>query len=64
MDAAARRGSLQSEFNPDNEKIAQYERKVLAHRYADLLHRIARPEQAAESNAVTASFQGKAGQRC
>jgi hypothetical protein len=60
MDAAARRDSLESEFQPDTEKIAQYERKVLAHRYAELLHRIARPEQAGDGNAVTTALQGKA----
>jgi hypothetical protein len=39
--AAARAGSLAKEFNPDSEKIAQYERKVLAQRYARLLYTIA-----------------------
>jgi hypothetical protein len=61
MDAAARRDSLQSEFQPDTEGIAQYERKVLAHRYAELLHHLARPQQVGESNAITAALQGKAG---
>jgi len=41
LDAAARAGSLTSEFQPDVERIAQYERKVLAQRYAALLHSIA-----------------------
>jgi hypothetical protein len=41
IDAAARGGSLSKEFQPDSEKIAQYERKVLARRYAALLHSIA-----------------------
>jgi glycosyltransferase involved in cell wall biosynthesis len=41
LDAAARGDSLLSEFKPDTEKIAQYERKVLARRYAELLHCIA-----------------------
>ena len=41
IDAAARGDSLRSEFQPDVEKIAQYERKVLAQRYAALLHSIA-----------------------
>ena len=42
MDAAARGNSLVTEFQPDKDKIAQYERKVLAQRYAALLHSIAR----------------------
>lgn len=41
IDAATRAGSLSKEFQPDVEKIAQYERKVLAQRYAALLHSIA-----------------------
>lgn len=41
VDAAGRADSLRSEFRPDTEKIAQYERKVLAQRYAGLLHSIA-----------------------
>jgi hypothetical protein len=40
IDAVARSGSLDSEFQPNLEKIAQYERKILAQRYADLLHSI------------------------
>jgi glycosyltransferase involved in cell wall biosynthesis len=42
IDAAARSNSLLTEFRPDAEKIAQYERKILAQRYAGLLHSIAR----------------------
>ena len=41
VDAAARGSSLLAEFQPDLQKIAQYERKVLAQRYARLLHSIA-----------------------
>lgn len=41
IDAAARGHSPQSEFHPDTGKIAQYERKVLAQRYAALLYSIA-----------------------
>jgi hypothetical protein len=40
IDAAARGDSLQDEFRPDTGKIAQYERKALAKRYAALLHSI------------------------
>jgi glycosyltransferase involved in cell wall biosynthesis len=41
VEAAARGDSLLSTFQPDREKIAQYERKPLAQRYAALLHSIA-----------------------
>lgn len=41
IDAAARGNSLISAYQPDLEKIAQYERKVLAQRYAGLLRSIA-----------------------
>ena len=41
MDAAARTGSLSDSFQPDPGKIAQFERKHLAKRYAELLHFIA-----------------------
>ena len=40
VDAAGRGSSLLTAFQPDLEKIAQYERKVLAQRYAKLLHSI------------------------
>jgi hypothetical protein len=48
IDAAARGSSLHSEFHPDLEKIVQYERKVLAQRYAALLHSIAGRERESE----------------
>jgi glycosyltransferase involved in cell wall biosynthesis len=41
IDAATSGDSLCAAFHPDREKIAQYERKVLAQRYAGLLHTIA-----------------------
>jgi len=41
LDAAARGTSLAATFRPDHEKIARYERKVLATDYAALLHSIA-----------------------
>ena len=41
IDAADRGNLLATEFHPDLEKIAKYERKVLAQRYAALLHSIA-----------------------
>jgi hypothetical protein len=51
IDAAARSGSLSKEFQPDVEKIAQYERKVLAQRYAALLHSITGVQRERESQA-------------
>jgi len=44
LDAGARGDSLLAEFQPDKVKIAQYERKVLAQRYARLLHTVARKQ--------------------
>lgn len=41
IDAAARASCLANAFHPDTEKIAQYERKVLARSYATLLRSIA-----------------------
>jgi len=41
IDAAERGNSLAVDFQPDREKIAQYDRKILAQRYARLLHSIA-----------------------
>lgn len=41
IETAARGNSQLASFKPDLEKIAQYERKALAHRYACLLHSIA-----------------------
>jgi Glycosyltransferase Family 4 len=41
LDTAARDNSLLTSFRPNVEKIAQYERKVLAKDYAALLHSIA-----------------------
>jgi glycosyltransferase involved in cell wall biosynthesis len=53
VDAAARGNSLASSFNPDVEKIAQYERKVLAQRYASLLHSIADKQRSHDSGDLT-----------
>ncbi len=60
LDAAARGDSLLSEFQPDKEKIAQYERKPLAQRYARLLHSIARGQDECGSDAETAEYIEKA----
>ncbi len=53
VDAAARGDALRSQFQPDFAGIAQYERKVLAQRYARLLHAIA-GRQPSEVPAATA----------
>jgi len=50
IDAAARGDSLRSAFQPDLAKVAQYERKVLAQRYAALLRSIAGGEIEADSH--------------
>jgi glycosyltransferase involved in cell wall biosynthesis len=54
LDAAARDTSLTDQFQPDTERIAQYERKVLAQCYASLLHSIAHPMEGADSSVPTA----------
>jgi hypothetical protein len=58
IDAAARGSSLSKEFQPDSEKIAQYERKVLAQRYAALLHSIARIPSERESETPVVQHAG------
>jgi hypothetical protein len=54
VDAAARGDELASEFKPDLDKIAQYERKVLAQRYACLLYSIAGRQRESSSRAPDA----------
>jgi len=54
VDAAARGNAFAGEFHPDLKKIAQYERKVLAQRYAGLLHSIADSE-----SKLAAEFAGR-----
>ena len=56
LDAATRGDSLSSEFHPDMEKIAQYERKVLAQRYAELLHSIVGGNRDRGSESSSAQF--------
>jgi hypothetical protein len=58
IDAAARGDSLSREFQPDVEKIAQYERKVLARRYAALLHSIAGRQREGELQAPVVQYVG------
>jgi glycosyltransferase involved in cell wall biosynthesis len=54
VDAAARGNSLATSFQPDLAKIAQYERKALAHRYAALLHSIAGKQTGNDSHSPDA----------
>lgn len=52
LDAAARGDSLLTVFRPDRDRIAQYERKVVAQRYAALLHSIAGSRRKRDSQAT------------
>ena len=58
IDVAARGNSLLNKFQPDLEKIAQYERRVLAQRYAGLLHSIAGRARERGSSAPAAQPAG------
>ena len=61
VDAAMRGSSLQAEFQPDLERIAGYERKVLAQRYARLLRSIAQRPFETELTTTAVGVSGKAG---
>jgi glycosyltransferase involved in cell wall biosynthesis len=61
LDAAARGKAPFSDYQPDIEKIAQYERRVLAHRYADLLHSIAGRHKVLSQQEPVAEVSGRAG---
>ncbi len=54
LEAAARGDSIRTAFQPDLGKIAQYERKVLAQRYAELLGSIVCGQHKADSPTPTA----------
>jgi hypothetical protein len=56
LDAAARGDSLSTDFRPDTERIAHYERKVLAQRYASLLRSIAHRQLEADSQVPTSDI--------
>lgn len=58
VEAAARVDSLHSTFQPDAERIAQYERKVLAQRYAALLHSIAGSQHQCDTPTSAAQLAG------
>lgn len=64
LDAAARDKSPSGEFQPDTEKVAQYERKVLAQRYAGLLHSIACQQHGSDSQVPTADLIGEVRGQC
>jgi glycosyltransferase involved in cell wall biosynthesis len=53
LDAAARGNSLSTAFQPDLKRIAQYDRKVLAQRYACLLRSIAHRQRETDSQTPT-----------
>ena len=59
IDAAARVDALHSEFQPDIEKVAQYERKVLAGRYAAQLRSIAKEQSGHDSENVAVESSGE-----
>jgi glycosyltransferase involved in cell wall biosynthesis len=59
LEAAARGNSPIAEFHPDNGKISQYERKVIAQRYAHLLRSIAN-QAIANENGTQAAEAGPA----
>jgi glycosyltransferase involved in cell wall biosynthesis len=64
MDAAARGDSLDSLFRPDAERIARYERKVIAHDYAALLYVVAGKERITEPVVAAAQPAGTAQSPC
>jgi glycosyltransferase involved in cell wall biosynthesis len=58
IEAAARGDSWHNEFHPDAEKIAQYERRILANRYAGLLQSFFRWQCEANSQSPAAQSAG------
>ena len=61
LDVAARGNSLLTEYQPDLNKIAQYERKVLAQRYARLLHSIVSGQPQCESQELATPSASEVG---
>jgi hypothetical protein len=59
IDAAERFDLSQSDFQPDVEGIAQYERKVIAKRYAALLHSIAGQSYKLDFNVLHTAHAGE-----
>jgi len=58
IEVANRSDALLASYRPDQGKIAQYERKILAQRYAGLLHSIAGKERERSSQAPSAQSAG------
>jgi len=61
LDAAERGKPSSGEYRPDSEKIAQYERKVLAVRYARLLHSIFREQYEVSTQLPVSKLISQAG---
>jgi len=59
VEVASRSDALLASYQPDLEKIAQYERKILAQRYAGLLHSIAGRQSERASQAPPAQPAGR-----
>jgi hypothetical protein len=59
IEVATRGDALLAAYQPDLEKIAQYERKILAQRYAGLLHSIAGRQRERASQAPPAQPAGR-----
>lgn len=60
LDAASRGQAPFAAFNPDTARIAQYERKALAQRYATLLHEIAGKAGTMQTPPPVAEVEGNA----
>jgi hypothetical protein len=59
LDAVTRGNSLPEVFHPNTEQIAQYERKILAQRYAALLHSIGESPQGASQMPADSSQEAR-----
>jgi len=64
LDAAARGKSISTEFQPDTKRIAQYERKILAQRYASLLRSIVDQRSNADSRGPISGVPDEVKQPC
>jgi glycosyltransferase involved in cell wall biosynthesis len=64
VEAAVRADALCNEFHPDTGKVAQYERGVLAQRYAALLKSIAANQRECDSQALAAQLARSGEQHC
>jgi hypothetical protein len=59
VEVASRGDALLASYRPDREKIAQYERRILAQRYAGLLHSIAGSQRERASQEPPAQPAGR-----